>query len=62
MPHDQIAISVSVAPHQDGTKQGRRCSHSTWSLDDSGPLSSGCSQQDLSRQSFLGHLDTWPPN
>jgi len=48
-----------VAPHQDGTKQGRRCSHSTWSLDDSRPLSSGCSQQDLSRKSFLGHLDTW---
>ena len=33
MPHDQIAISVSVAPHQDGAKQGWRCSHSTWSLD-----------------------------
>ena len=25
---------VPLAPHQDGTKQGWRCSHSTWSLDD----------------------------
>jgi len=25
---------VLLAPHQDRTKEGRRCSHSTWSLDD----------------------------
>ena len=55
----QQSQTVLLALHQDGTKQGRRCSHSTWSLDDSRPLSSGCSQQDLSRKSFLGHLGTW---
>jgi len=54
-----LAPHQDVAPHQDGTKQGWRCSHSTWSLDDSGPLSRGCSQQDLPRQSSLGHLGTW---
>ena len=31
--HDQPkSLIVLLAPHQDGTKQGRRCSHSTWSL------------------------------
>jgi len=43
--------------HQDGTKQGRGCnpSHGPWP--DSEPPSLGCSQQDLSHQSFLGHSD-----
>jgi len=34
-PHGQQPFQiVLLALHQDGTKQGRRCSHSTWSLDD----------------------------
>jgi len=34
MPHDQQqSQKVSLGPQQDGTKQGRRCSHATWSLD-----------------------------
>jgi len=33
IPHDQQQSHiVMLAPHQDGTKQGRRCSHAT--LDD----------------------------
>jgi len=33
--HDrQQSQEALLAPHQDGTKQGRRCSHSTWSLDE----------------------------
>jgi len=32
-PHGfQQPLIVLLAPHQDGTKQGRRCSHVTWSL------------------------------
>jgi len=32
--HDQHQSQiVLLAPHQDGTKRGRRCSHATWSLD-----------------------------
>jgi len=35
VPHDQQQSHVVVlAPHQDFTKQGQRCSHSTWSLDE----------------------------
>ena len=45
------------APHQDGTKQGRRCSLITppglWKT--SATLSRGCTQLDLPRQSFLRH-------
>ena len=34
IPRDQQQSQiVLLAPHQDGTKQGRRCSHVTWSLD-----------------------------
>jgi len=34
IPRDQQQFQiVLLAPHQDGTKQGRRCSHATWSLD-----------------------------
>jgi len=34
-PHGQQQFQVILmAPHQGGTKQGRRCCHSTWSLDD----------------------------
>ena len=34
IPRDQQKSQiVLLAPHQDGTKQGRRCSHATWSLD-----------------------------
>jgi len=34
-PHDQQQFqTVLLAPHQDGTKQGQRCSHTTWSLDE----------------------------
>ena len=33
IPHGfQQSLTVLLAPHQDGTKQGQRCSHSTWSL------------------------------
>jgi len=44
-----------MAPHQNGTKQGGGCNHSNWSLVDPDPLSRGCNQQDLPRQSFLVH-------
>jgi len=48
IPHGQQKSQiVLLAPHQDGTKQDRRCSHST--------PSRGCTQQDLTRQSHLGH-------
>ena len=34
-PHGQQKFQiVLLTPHQDGTKQGRRCSHCTWSFDD----------------------------
>jgi len=43
IPHGQQQFQiVLLAPHQDGTKQGRRCHHST-----SGSLCSGFSQQYL---------------
>jgi len=39
IPRDQQQSQiVLVAPHQEGIKQGRRCSHATWCLD---PLSRG---------------------
>jgi len=47
---------VLLAPHQDETKQGKRFNHATWLLVGPGPLSRGCNQQDLHRQSFLGHF------
>ena len=52
---------VPLAPHQDGTKQGRRCSQSTWSLDThwAGALSDGYSQQYMLHQASLwysGHI------
>jgi len=35
IPHDQQQSQIVLfIPHQDGTKQGWRCSHSTWSLGD----------------------------
>ena len=35
IPHGQQQSQiVLLAPHQNGTKQGRKCNHSTWSLDD----------------------------
>ena len=35
IPHGQQQSQiVLLAPHQDGTKQGQRCSHSTWSLNE----------------------------
>jgi len=35
IPHDpQHSQEALLAPHQDGTKQGRRCSHSTCCLDE----------------------------
>ena len=35
IPHDQQQSQiVLLAPHQDGTKQGLRRSHATWSLDE----------------------------
>jgi len=35
IPRDQQQFQiVLLAPHQDGTKEGRRCSQSNWSLDD----------------------------
>jgi len=58
IPHDQLQDqTVLITPHQDGTKQGWRCSHSTcWCLGDLGPLSRGCSQQVSPPQTFLGHF------
>ena len=55
------AMIVPLAPHQDGTKQGRRCSQSTWSLDThwAGALSGGYSQQYMLHQASLwysGHI------
>jgi len=44
IPHGQQHVQVILlALHQNGTKQGRRCSHSTWSLDDlwAGPSRAG---------------------
>jgi len=61
IPHGQQQSQVVLlAPHHDGIKQGRRCNHYTWSLDDSGPLSRGCSQQDLTSDLPWSILDTWP--
>ena len=35
IPHGQLhSQKVPLGPHQDGNKQGRRCSHATWSLDE----------------------------
>jgi len=35
IPRDQQQFQiVLLAPHQDWTKEGRRCSQSNWSLDD----------------------------
>ena len=35
IPHGQQQFQiVRLTPHQDETKQGRRCSHYTWALDD----------------------------
>jgi len=35
IPHDQQQSQIPLlAPQQDGTKQGERCSHTTWSLDE----------------------------
>jgi len=34
-PHDfQKSLIVLLAPHPEGITQGRRCSHTIWSLDD----------------------------
>jgi len=55
-PHGQQQFQIDLlAPHQDGTKQGRRCSYSPprpWTT--SGSLSREFSQQGLSHQSFVG--------
>jgi len=56
IPDDQQHFQiVLLAPHQDGTKQGRRCSHYIGPWKTSGPLSRGLSQKDLPRQYFMGH-------
>jgi len=35
IPHGQQQLQIILlAQHQEGTKQGRRCSHFTWSFDD----------------------------
>jgi len=35
IPHDKHqSRAILLAPHQDETKLGRKCSQSTWSLDD----------------------------
>jgi len=56
--------STTFSDSSAGSNQGRRCSHSTCSLDDHwaafpwvqpAPLGRGCNQQDLPRQSTLGH-------
>jgi len=44
IPQDQQQfLIVLLAPHEDRTKQGQRCCHSTWSFDEFGPLCCGCS-------------------
>ena len=59
IPQDQQQFQiVLLAPHQHGTKQGRRCSHATWSVDDHLgrlPIDVDCILKDLLRQSFPGH-------
>jgi len=56
IPHGQLQSQIFLlALQQDGPNEGRRCSHSTWSLDELWATSNGCSQQGLLRQSLLGH-------
>jgi len=56
IPHVQRQLQiVLLAPHQDGTKQGRRCSQSNWFLNDIWVTSHGFSQQELLHQSFVWH-------
>ena len=51
----QQSERVLLAPHQGGTKQDRRCSHSIRFLDDIWATSRGCIQQESPRQFFVGH-------
>ena len=56
----QQSLIVLLTPHQDGTKQGQRCSDAIWNpgpWSTSGSLSLVCSQQNLPRQYFLGHSE-----
>ena len=56
IPHGQQQFQkVLLAPHQNGTKQGRRCSHAIEPWKTSGPLSRGHSQKDLPCQYSVGH-------
>jgi len=45
-----------LAPHKDGTKQGRTCNHGTWS---SGPHSRGCTPSRTSSKIFPGKFWSW---
>jgi len=62
IPHDQQQSQiVLLAPHQDGTKQGRRCSHSTWSFGrpvDRFPV--GVASRNCPANRSWDILDTWP--
>jgi len=46
---------ISLAPQQDGTKQGQRCSHAIWPLMAPGPLARRCSRHGVPGHSFLGY-------
>jgi len=55
IPHDQEQSQIILlAQHQNGTKQGRRCYHSTWSLGEHLAAFPWFSQQDLPSQTLLG--------
>ena len=50
---------VLLGPHQDRTKQGRRCKHAIWSLADFWLPSHGCSWQDLPTNLHGHSIETW---
>jgi len=63
MSHDQQKSQiVLLAPHQDGTKQGGRCSRATWSLDKLWTTFPWVTVAWRTKFAILswGILDTWP--
>ena len=53
----QKHLIILLAPQHDGAKPGRRCNYVTWSLVNLCVAFLWVSQQDSSRQSFLGTVD-----
>jgi len=47
----------AISDSKDEIMQGQKCDLPRGPWSDSGPLSLGCSQQDLPRKSLLGHSD-----